>query len=126
MNFTELDVWKSCMDLVVDVYRGTNALPDDERFGLRSQIRRSAVSIASNVAEGEGRTSRKDHMRFCINARGSLYELQTQILICERLGYLEQSAVRKLIASVDRVGCLISGTMRFLSRAAKRESRAAI
>jgi four helix bundle protein len=120
MKLTELDVWLQAVDLVVHVYRVTAPFPDAEKFGLTIQIRRAAVSVASNIAEGEGRRGRRDHSRFLLNARGSLYELQTQIVICERLGYLLQDDVSAVIEKVENVGRLINGTMRYLAHAADR------
>ncbi len=120
MKLTELEVWLQAVDLVAHIYRITASFPDAERFGLTIQIRRAAVSIASNIAEGEGRRGRRDHSRFLLNARGSLYELQTQIVICGRLGYLMEDEASAAIERIANVGRLINGTIRYLSRAAGR------
>ncbi|WP_445425003.1 four helix bundle protein [Alishewanella sp. HL-SH06] len=84
----DLKVWKLAMDLVVDVYAITRQFPDIEKFGLASQMQRAAVSIPSNIAEGAGRESNADFVRFLTIARGSLSELETQLLIAQRLGYI--------------------------------------
>ncbi|WP_132000150.1 four helix bundle protein [Dokdonella fugitiva] len=87
-----LDVWRDSMSLVELVYRLSRSFPDSERFGLVSQARRSAVSIPSNIAEGAARRSTAEYLRFLSIARGSLSELDTQIQIATRLGYIEGSS----------------------------------
>jgi len=96
MKYTELDVWQQAVALALNIYAETANLPNDERFGLTAQMRRASVSIASNVAEGEGRRFRRDNAKFVLAARGSLYELHTQLVICERLGYISLDASGKL------------------------------
>jgi len=97
----------------------------DERFGLTNQIRRAAVSVASNIAEGKGRVSDKELLQFLSRARGSLYEVETQIKVAALLTYLTSSQVSNLIQCSQRVGCLLNGLMRSLRvayRGAKAES----
>ncbi len=89
LGYKDLQVWQKAMLLVEEVYRLTNCLPDSEKFGLVSQMRRSAVSVPSNIAEGKCRATRKDYARFIYTAIGSLAELETQIIICARLGYFK-------------------------------------
>lgn len=84
----DLDVWKHAMRLVREVYRLTSSFPEEERFGLTAQIRRSAISIPSNIAEGAGRGGRVELIRFLVIARGSLSELDTQIWIARDLQFL--------------------------------------
>jgi four helix bundle protein len=86
-----LDVWKDSMDLVEAIYRFSDSFPDTERFGLASQIRRAAVSVPSNIAEGAARRSTPEYLRFLSIARGSLSELDTQRQIAMRLGFSEPS-----------------------------------
>lgn len=86
-DFKQLDVWRVAMHIVALTYQETNKLPDDERFGLTSQMRRTVVSMASNIAEGYGRGSRQDYIRFLQIARGAACELETQVLLCQQLGY---------------------------------------
>jgi len=90
MDHKDLDVWKKGMELVERVYSMSRAFPDSERFGLTSQIRRAAVSIPSNIAEGAARKSDKELLQFLSIAIGSLAELETQYLIAIRLGFLEK------------------------------------
>lgn len=91
MNHKELDVWIKSMDLVESVYKISTAFPDSEKFGLTSQIRRAAVSIPSNIAEGIARKGDKELVQFIHLALGSLSELDTQYLIAVRLGYLDKN-----------------------------------
>jgi four helix bundle protein len=123
MEYTELEVWKKAVEFAVGLYQATAFLPQEERFGLSSQMRRAAVSVASNIAEGEGRKSRRDHTRFLVQARGSLFEVETQITICERLGYFDEMTANALRVNSHRVGQLINGTIRYVRRAAERGPR---
>lgn len=91
MNHKELDVWKKSMDLVEQVYIMSNVFPDAEKFGLTSQIRRAAVSVPSNIAEGAGRKGTKEFVQFLHIALGSLSELDTQYLIAVRLNFIDKN-----------------------------------
>ncbi len=95
-NFKKLDVWVKAMEIAEQAYTTSSGLPSEEKFGLTSQIRRAAVSIPSNIAEGAGRNSKKEFIQFLAIARGSASELNTQILLGEAFGYLDQSEVRQL------------------------------
>ena len=90
-DYKDLIVWKRSMELSTVVYAIAKKLPKIETFALADQIRRSAVSIPSNIAEGYGRTTSKEYARFLSIARGSVYELETQLILCVRLEYLEES-----------------------------------
>ena len=90
-SFQELIVWQKAMDLVEQVYLLTKALPTTEIYALISQMRRAAVSIPSNIAEGQARNTTKDFVRFLFIAKGSNAELHTQLILCERLNYLTPS-----------------------------------
>ena len=92
----DLLVWQKAMDLVVEVYSATNKFPQSELYGLTNQIRRSAVSIPSNIAEGAARNYDKEFIQFLYISMGSLSELETQLLIASRLNYLEPAFVNKL------------------------------
>lgn len=97
----DLEVWRDSLDLVEAVYRATSSFPHDERFGLTAQLRRAAVSVPSNIAEGAARRSRPELMQFLYIARGSLAEIETQLQIARRLGYLAEDA--SLDALLNRV-----------------------
>lgn len=88
-NYRELEIWKNGIIIVEKIYEISTKLPNDERFGLRSQITRAAVSIPSNIAEGCSRNSEIEFKRFLEIAMGSLFELETQLTICERLGFFD-------------------------------------
>lgn len=114
-NYNELRAWRMSVDFVVDVYAATQSFPHDEIFGLRLQIRRAAVSIPSNLAEGQGRSTTKDYRHFVLNARGSLMEVQTQIAICERLQYLKKGQAKNLRDQADDIGRMLNGLLRYLT-----------
>ena len=113
-NHTELEVWKVSMHLTEKVYRATTNFPDAERFGLSVQMRRTAVSIASNIAEGRGRRSPREFRRFLDIAYGSLFELETQLDLSERLGYLSDENSRELDQLASSTGRLLNGLRRSL------------
>ncbi len=112
MDHKELDVWRKSMDLVEEFYRITKEFPDHEKYGLTNQIRRSAVSIPSNIAEGSGRKGDKELLQFLSFALGSLAEVETQLLIAVRLGYMdEKTSTINLITEVRK---LILGYRNFI------------
>lgn len=98
----DLDVWKLGIDLVENIYKITSELPDDERYGLSSQMKRSAVSIPSNIAEGAARNSIKDYIRFLYISLGSLSELETQLIIAERTKCLKSLEILKDITTIRK------------------------
>ncbi|HEY9231331.1 MAG TPA: four helix bundle protein [Blastocatellia bacterium] len=108
-NYKDLIAWQKAMDLVEAVYTATKRFPKEELYGLTSQIRRAAVSIPSNIAEGQGRKSSNEFARFLAIAYGSLREVETQILIAERLSYLQRQDIESLIELSSQVGRLING-----------------
>jgi four helix bundle protein len=101
------------MDLVTDIYRHTRKFPKDELYGLTSQLRRAAVSVPSNLAEGHGRTGRREFHKFVGTARGSILEVQTQLEIACRLGYLEPVVSNDLLAKSGEVARMINGLLRW-------------
>jgi len=113
-TYHDLEVWQAAMDLVMKIYTATRTFPPDERYGLTSQVRRAAVSVASNIAEGKGRISDKELIQFLSRARGSLYEVQTQLQVAAMLACLADSEKLNLFKSSDRVGCLLNGLIRSL------------
>jgi four helix bundle protein len=102
-NYNNLQIWQQAMDLVEDIYKLTASFPVEEKFSLVSQMTRAAVSIPSNIAEGAGRNSNKDFAHFISIAIGSLYELNTQIVLSERLGYINQSQSQELQKKLDNL-----------------------
>ena len=108
-NNQDLLVWQKAMDMVLKVYEVTRSFPRDEVYGLVSQMRRTAISVPSNIAEGKGRRSRKELAQFLFHARGSLLELETQNRIAERLGYLDRSGAAGLKIHSSEVGRLLNG-----------------
>jgi four helix bundle protein len=113
-SFRDLRVWREAMKLAREVYRGTANFPRHELYGLTQQIRRAAVSVPSNVAEGKGRHSDKEFAHFLFNARGSLLELETQLMFAEELEYLSAAEGRRLLALAEGVGRALSGLLNSL------------
>jgi len=105
----KLDVWNKAIDLVMSVYQATDSFPRDERFGLTSQIRRAAVSIPANIAEGAARDSKREFCHFLSNAQGSASELETELLIAQKLGYLPEKNHETIRADLNSVGRMIVG-----------------
>ncbi len=113
-SYKELKIWQKGIDLVEACYRVSQGFPTNEQFGLTSQLRRAAVSVPANIAEGYGRESRKEYLRFLAVAQGSLKELETHIIISERLNYLTHSQANRLLADTTEEGKMIGGLMRKL------------
>lgn len=103
-RYQDLRAWQKAIALVEHVYVVTSSLPPDEMYGLKSQMRRCAVSIPSNIAEGQGRATRGEFQQFLGHARGSLYELETQVLIAGKLGYLTAKDGECLLAEAKELG----------------------
>ena len=114
-----LEIWRDAMRLVEAVYAFSSHFPDAERFGLTAQLRRSAVSVPSNIAEGAARRSTPEFLRFLSVARGSLAELDTQVQIASRLGFAERSA--DLDEHIDRTFAKLNAFIRSLDRTTTRE-----
>lgn len=104
----DLDVWKLSIDWVEAVYRCSAGWPSDERFGLIGQVRRAAVSVAANIAEGAGRKGTGEFIQFLGVARGSLAEVETHLLIAARLNYLTPDQLQPLLADMERIGRMLS------------------
>jgi len=112
----KLEVWRRGVDFVVDVYKATELFPREERFGLTSQIRRAAVSVPANIAEGAARQTPREFVNFLSIAQGSASEAETELLIALRLGYLSEQTHSSLRAELDELGRMLVG----LSRRVKR------
>src|SRR5688572_4846658 len=108
-SFRDLDVWREAMMLVEEVYMASRQFPADERFGLTSQLRRAAISIPSNIGEGSRRKRRKAFLNHLDIALGSQSEVEVQIELAVRLGYLEARACSKIQDRVARVGRMLNG-----------------
>jgi len=113
-SFEKLDVWSKSVDLADVVYRLTKDFPDYERFGLPNQMRRAAVSVSSNIAEGSSRESRKDFARFIQLAFGSLMEIVSQLHIAQRQGFIAKDEANKLYAQAKEISKMLSGLKRSL------------
>src|SRR5580700_5134193 len=115
-SYRDLVVWKKSMTLVLDVYRSTQAFPKPETYGLVAQLRRAAVSIPSNIAEGQARLSTAEFKQSLGHARGSLMEVETYILLGRELGYLEHDQSEKLLSAAAEVGRILNGLLNSLGR----------
>lgn len=107
-DYQELIVWQKAMDLVAEIYRIVRLLPQTERYAIADQMRRAAVSIPSNIAEGFGRSTSKEYARFLSIARGSKYELDTQLLICIRIEYLQKKDVQYALSLSEEIGKMLN------------------
>ena len=108
-SYRDLIVWQKAMDFAVQVYESTNEIPREEQFGLTTQIRRAAVSIASNIAEGRGRRSTREFLRFLAIAYGSVAEVETQLILAQRLRYMQADEVKNLLTLAAEICRLING-----------------
>jgi four helix bundle protein len=115
-SYRDLVVWQKAMDLVTAIYRITAQFPREEVYGLTSQLRRAAVSIPSNIAEGQGRHGALEFRHFLRQSCGSLMELETQVLIAERLGYISPSETRAILRAAAEVGKVLNGLIASLER----------
>jgi four helix bundle protein len=112
-SYTDLDVWKKARELVKEVYLITRNFPKEELYGLTNQIRRAAVSVPSNIAEGHGRNTSKDSLQFFYIARGSLYELETQVFVSFDLEYIIQNYLDGIIDDITNCKKLLNGLIRY-------------
>ena len=115
-NYRDLIVWQKATGGSVCLYQMTRTFPREEIYGLTSQMRRAAVSIASNIAEGQGRASRLEFRKFLLIARGSLFELETQITIAEKLGYINQSQYDDITSRYKEVGRILNSLVMKLAQ----------
>ena len=115
-NYRDLIAWQRAMDLAVAVYMATAGFPIEERYGLTSQLRRAGVSVPSNIAEGQGRGTKMDFRRLLRIAHGSTREVETQVMLAGRLGFLRKHQEAELLNLSGEVGRLISGLAKSLDR----------
>jgi len=113
-SYRDLIVWQKAMILAKETYRITRPFPRDEIYGLTSQIRRAAVSIPSNIAEGWGRKSRRDFIRFLTIARGSATELESEILLSSEIGYLSKEIAESFIKDTIEIGKMLNSLIKSL------------
>ena len=115
-SFEDLEVWKRAKELAVKIYKLTTTFPKDEIFGTTSQIKRSVLSVPANIAEGFGRYHYLDKAKFYLNARGSLFELKSHLLVAADLKFMDETLTKQLTEDIDQIGIkinnLISATRR--------------
>jgi four helix bundle protein len=111
LSYRDLVAWQKAVELVTHIYQLTRKFPKDELFGLTSQIRRAAVSIPSNIAEGRGKSSKGEFQQYLYHARGSLYELETQLTIAGNLGFLKEGEDHQVMELVTETGRILSGLL---------------
>ena len=115
-NFEKLDVWQKAIALADVIYSDTRSFPADERFGLTNQMRRSVISVPSNIAEGKGRYSQRDFLHFLLQARGSINEVETQLLLAQDLDYLPEEQTNQLLAQSKELGKILNGLISSLRK----------
>jgi four helix bundle protein len=123
-TYRDLVVWQKAIDLCELIYRASAAFPQHELYGLTSQIRRGAVSVPSNIAEGAGRITNGEFLQAVGYARGSLLEIETQLIIANRLGYLSPTEMDTLFRATTEVGKLANGLLRSLKHPHSNKSAA--
>ena len=115
-SYKDLRVWKQSVDLALEIYRYTQNFPKNELYGLTSQLRRAAVSVPSNIAEGKGRSSDKELILFLHHSRGSLLELETQVFIASELAYIEESQAKHLLSQVEDLAKALNALINSLKK----------
>jgi four helix bundle protein len=118
-SYRELKVWQMAMELAEEAYRLTHNFPKHELYGLTSQIQRAAVSIPANVAEGHGRSTAREYVRCLAISRGSLAELETELMIANRLGYVDCDQSSSILSRLDEIGRMLRGLQNSLKRKLK-------
>jgi four helix bundle protein len=115
-SYRQLKVWKCAMDLAEKCYQTTRGFPKEELFGLTSQIRRAASSIPANIAEGQGRDHTREFLKHLSIARGSLMELETHLMLCQKVGLLPSAELETLLTLTNRIGRMLSGLRKALGK----------
>jgi len=121
-SFRDLIAWQKAMVLATDVYRATDRFPREEMYGLTSQLRRAAVAVPSDIAEGKGRISKKEFIQMLARARGSACEVETQLEISKNLGFLQAEMFMSLAEQCSEVGRLVNGLIKSVQRSLRAES----
>jgi len=115
-NYKNLAIWKESRKLVSSIYLLTEGFPENEKFGLTSQIKRAVISIPSNIAEGIGRNSKKETRQFVYIAKGSLYEVETQLYLALDLGFIKENQTEEILNQIITVRKLIIGFIKYLEK----------
>jgi four helix bundle protein len=118
-KYQELIAWQKAIALVTEIYKASGSFPRDEIYGLTSQLRRAAVSVPSNVAEGQGRATSGEFIQFLCHARGSLFEVETQVIVAHNLSYLSDAQCETLIANISELGRILNGLITSLQNRKK-------
>lgn len=119
-SFEKLEIWEGIRDLIKDIYRATNQFPESEKFGLSNQMRRAAISVSSNIAEGTSRTSNKDQAHFSQIAYGSLLELLSQLIVSYELCFIKEEEYKRIRLKIDNLAPRISSLRNYqLSKTTK-------
>ena len=118
-QYRNLIAWQRAMDFAVDVYETSRTFPADERFSLTDQLHRAVVSVPSNIAEGRGRGTRRDYRNFLCQARGSLYEVETLVILANRLGYITDGRSTELLSGSTSVARPLNGLIAVLAPATR-------
>jgi four helix bundle protein len=113
-TFEDLDAFQQAVSLTLAIYRATATFPDDERYGLTAQLRRASISVVSNIAEGQGRLTNGEWRQFLGHARGSLFEIQAQLIVAEKLGLLDPSEHRVLRSAVIKTAKPLAGLIDYV------------
>ena len=114
-SYRDLIVWQKAMDMTESLYRIVKKLPKEETYALSDQMRRAAISIPSNIAEGFGRNSKKEYLQFLYIANGSVSELETQLMLCVRINYLKESEIQSILSLLSEIGKIIMTITKKLS-----------
>ncbi len=115
-SYRDLEVWKKAMDLVIECYQMTKLFPKNEIYGLTSQLRRAAVSVPSNIAEGNQRQHSREFLQHLSIAYGSLAELETQVLIAGRLSYIDENMLNNILNQTSEIGRMLNGLRRSIGK----------
>lgn len=120
-TFEDLDAFKYAVDLTRDIYEATENFPKREHYGLSAQLRRAAVSVLSNIAEGQGRLTSGEWRQMLSHARGSLYEIEAQIIVAAALGFMSESTAQQLRARTKRAGQPLAGLIKYVRSLERRK-----
>ena len=112
-DYKELKVWQKAMDLTAEIYRLVKLLPRDETYAMSDQLRRASVSIPSNIAEGHGRDSDKEFIKFLCIAKGSLFEVETQLILCNRLNMINENETTSAFSLIVEIGKMINSLIKY-------------